>query len=415
MEITFQQQLNDQLLRSERRRIKIIISFFLFAMAYRVIDIALFSMDDETRRVQTTFTVIWIFPAVIIVFEFLSLISINKRLKTKRKLPIVFQYLNSSFEIGLLSFIMYSVARQHPYYNVLQSPAVFVYFLFIILSTLRLNFMLSFFNGALAAGSYVILSFGVYHHFDTNDSGRTLVLLLCGIAAGLVARQIRKGVNSSVREAERRHRVESLFGQQISHEIAEKMLENDGRIESKRMDVAVMFIDIRNFTVFAADRTPEEIVQYQNAFFTIVIKTVARYNGIVHQFLGDGCMATFGAPLPLDNPSQKAVSAAMEILEKLETASVNGAIIPTRVGIGIHTGEAVTGNIGTESRQQYAVTGSVVIMAARIEQLNKEFQSQLLVSDEVIRSIDNPRFETRLYKDIHLKGFEHAVSVHQVV
>lgn len=414
MEVAFQHQLNDQLLRSEKRRTIIVICFFLFAMIYRIIDGVFIIMDDKAKLLQT-FTAIWLFPIIIIIFELLILAAVNKQIRNKQKIQVRFQYLASAFEIIILSFIMFSVVIQHPDYNVLESPAVFVYFIFIILSTLRLNFGLSLFCGVLSAVSYVIVALGEYHHFDTDDSGRTLILFLSGIAAGLVAREIRKGINSSVREAEKRHRVESLFGQQISPEVAEKMLENDGRIESKRMDVAVMFIDIRNFTTFAAGRTPEEIVQYQNAFFSIVVNTIARHQGIVHQFLGDGCMATFGAPLPLDNPSQKAVSSAMEILQQLEIASSNGKIIPTRVGIGIHTGEAVTGNIGTEKRQQYSVTGSVVIMASRIEQLNKELHSQLLVSEEVLRSIDGAGVKTRMYKDISIKGFGEPVSVYQVV
>lgn len=415
MELTFQHQLNKELLRSEKRRIIIIISFFVFATGYRLIDMYFFAVDEQTRQVQTYLTV-WLFPVVIILFEFFSLWIINKRLKnTQKRVPVAFQYINAAFEIGLLSLIMFSVARQHASYDVLKSPVIFVYFIFIILSTLRLHFGLSFFCGLLASLSYILISQLVYHRFDTNDSGRALILILSGVAAGLVARQIRSGINNSLREADRRHKAESLFSQQISPEVAEKMLENNGRFESKRMHVTVMFIDIRNFTSFAAGRTPEEIVQYQNAFFAIVVGIISRHSGIVHQFLGDGCMATFGAPLPLLNPSQKAVSASMEILEQLEAASVAGTIFPTRVGIGIHAGEAVTGNIGTETRQQYSITGSVVIMASRIEQLNKEFQSQILVSEEVIQSIDSSNMVPKIYRDIAVKGFGEPVSVYQVV
>jgi adenylate cyclase len=414
MEIAFQHQLNDQLLRSEKRRIIIVICFFTFATVYRIIDMTFFAADEKTKLVQT-FAAIWLFPIIIILFEFFSLLKVNKRLKTaEKRIPPVYQYINAAFEICLLTGIMFSVAIQHPTYDVLKSPAIFVYFIFIILSTLRLQFGLSFLCGILASSSYLLLSLTVYHHYDTDDSGRTIILLLSGVAAGVVANQIRRGINNSIREAEKRHRVESFFGQQISPEVAEKMLENNGRIESKRMDVTVMFIDIRNFTQFAAGRTPEEIVQYQNAFFAIVVKAVSRYSGIVHQFLGDGCMATFGAPLPLTNPSQKAVNAAMEILQQLESASRTGTIPPTRVGIGIDTGEVVTGNIGTDTRQQYSVTGNVVIMASRIEQLNKELQSQVLVSEEVLHSIDSSVVKTRLYKDVPLKGFGKPVSVYQM-
>jgi adenylate cyclase len=293
----------------------------------------------------------------------------------------------------------------------LKSPVTMIYFLFIVMSTLRLNPWLSVICGLLSAVVNVFFGFYLYREFNSDDLARTIIFLFCGIAAGLVAHQIRKGINNSLQEAEKRHRVESLLGRQVSSEVAEKILANDGKIESKRMEVAVMFIDIRNFTRFAAVRNPEEIVQYQNAFFRIVINTVTKYHGVVHQFLGDGCMITFGAPLYIDNPSQQAVSASLELLQVINTAAQNGELVQTKVGIGIHTGEVVTGNIGTAERQQYSVTGSVVILAARIEQLNKEFGSQILVSEEVISNAGHQAHSAVHYGLVPLKGWHKPVSV----
>lgn len=414
MNFVFQQQFDRELLYSERRRTIILIVIFSAAVAFRWVNMFLFTHDEQISQIAS-FSTGWLFPAAIILFELFSLFYINARIRKRRKrLPLLMQYLNTAFEICLPSFIILYVASRHLFYNVLQSPVILIYFLFIILSTLRLNFGLSFFCGLLAAVSYSVFSIFLYGHFNTNDGGWTFLFLLSGVASGLVAKQIRSGINNSLYEAEKRHKVENLFGQQISMEVAEKMLENDGIMESKRMEVTVMFIDIRNFTHFAAGKSPEEIVQYQNAFFRIVINTVTKYDGIVNQILGDGCMVTFGAPLPLHNHSQKAVNAALEILRQLEIALKNGSIDPTKIGIGIHTGEAVTGNIGTDARQQYSITGSVVIMASRIEQLNKEFQSQLLISEEVTLSIANFIPETNSYKNISLKGFEKPVTIYKV-
>lgn len=414
MNFVFQQPLDRELLHSEKRRTVILIVIFSTAVAFRWVNLLLFSKDDQTLAVDS-FSTVWLFPLAIILFELFSLAYINSRIGAKgKRIPLMMQYLNTAIEICLLSFIILYVAGQNLFYNVLQSPVIVIYFLFIILSTLRLNFGLSFFCGLLAAVSYCVFSVYLYGHFNANDAGWTFLLLLSGVASGLVAKQIRSGINNSLYEAEKRHKVENLFGQQISMEVAEKMLENDGIIESKRMEVTVMFIDIRNFTHFAAGKSPEEIVHYQNAFFSIVINIVTKYDGIVNQILGDGCMITFGAPLPLHNHSQKAVNAALDILQQLESAETNGSIHPTKIGIGIHTGEAVTGNIGTDTRQQYSITGSVVIMASRIEQLNKEFQSQLLISEEVTLSIANFIPETNSYRNISVKGFEKPVTIYKV-
>ena len=176
------------------------------------------------------------------------------------------------------------------------------------------------------------------------------------------------------------------------------------------MNVAIMFIDIRDFTPFAVSRRPEEIAQYQNDFFRIVINTVMQYNGIVHQFLGDGCMVTFGATLELDNPSRNAVLASVRLLQALDEARDRGELRATRIGIGIHSGEVVIGNVGTADCQQNSISGSVVILAARIEQMNKKFDSQLLVSEEVIRSSGRQKDATCLGA-VSLKGWLKPVSI----
>ena len=414
MKLSFQQQLNTELLRSERKRTVIIISIFSFAAGYRLLNALLFQADEETRIIQSQLSV-WLFPLLIILFELFSLIYINRRIRNAgQRIPQLVQYLNVAFEMCLPALIMLGVAKQYPSYDVMKSPALYIYFIFIILSTLRLNFTLSLFCGLLASASYVFISYFIYHHFNSNDSGKALIILLSGIAAGLVANQIKSSINSTLKETEKRHKVENLFGRQISSEIAGTMLENDGMIESKRMNIAVMFIDIRNFTDFASTRNPEEIVQYQNAFFGIVIRVVSAHKGIVHQFLGDGCMVTFGAPLALDNPSEMAVKAAQELLLQLDEAIIDNSLPSTRIGIGIHMGEAVTGNIGTADRQQYSVTGRVVIMASRIEQLNKKFQSRVLISGEVVASIDKSSISLELYGPVCLKGFDQPVSIYKL-
>jgi adenylate cyclase len=415
MKIHFQQQLNEELLRSEKRRTIIIIFIFLFMLGYRVIQGYFFEMDRETRIIQSV-PVVWLFPLAVIMFEFLTLFAINRQIRSKRKMiSPARQYLNTAFEISLPSFIVITVAKQFPSYDILKSPALHVYFIFIILSTMRLNFMLSFFCGFLAGASHFILCFFIYDHFDFNDAARTAIIVVSSIAAGLVANQIRRGINNSLKETEKRNRVENLFGQQISMEIAEKIIENNGEIESKRMTVAIMFVDIRNFTNFAASRTPEEIVQYQNVFFAIVSNAVANHGGIVNQFLGDGCMVTFGAPISLDNPSLNAVKAAIEINQELRASISAGKIVNTLIGVGIHTGSAITGNIGTNNRQQYSVTGKVVIVAARVEQLNKEFNSQILITNDVYQKTGHYLSPaTQNLGSISLKGFEENFIIHRV-
>ena len=100
-------------------------------------------------------------------------------------------------------------------------------------------------------------------------------------------------------------------------------------------------------------------------------------------------MATFGAPVSLENSSQHATEASQEIIDKINIEFNKGNIPKTRIGIGLHYDEAVTGNIGSSTRKQFSITGKVVIMASRIEQLNKKYNSQLLISEEVYNQLNN--------------------------
>jgi adenylate cyclase len=413
MELNFKQQLERQLLYSERRRVIILIYIFSFGILYRVME--LFFSDQVIQTGLNEITMLWIFPFSILSFEIFSLLVINSRLKSaKAGIPYVRQFFNAVIEVTLPSVIILFVSSRVPSYDFSQSAGVYIYFIFIILSTLRLNFFISLCIGFLSAIFYLLLAFFREAPFIGEDVVKAVVIFLSGLAAGLVARQIRKAIDVSLKETEKRNRVIGLFGQQISKEIAEKMLEADGKIESKRMNVAVMFIDIRDFTKFVAGKNPEEIVQYQNAFFDIVINVVVKHCGIVNQFLGDGCMVTFGAPVEMNNPSMNAVDASIQILHELNDAIRAGSISSTRIGIGIHTGDVVTGNIGTATRQQYSITGNVVIMAARIEQLNKKFNSQVLISEEVADKIRHRYSPVVSLGEENLKGFEPSCKIYKV-
>jgi adenylate cyclase len=103
----------------------------------------------------------------------------------------------------------------------------------------------------------------------------------------------------------------------------------------------------------------------------------------VNKFLGDGFMAVFGAPLVMGNHCQNAINAARELVAEIKRATDAGEIPPTRIGIGLHSGEALVGNIGSAERREYTVIGDVVNVAFRIEQLNKELNSSFLVSESV--------------------------------
>lgn len=427
MKSIFNKRFEEEFLLNEKLRTAILGCIFLTAMLGSITNLFIFENTGTEELNKGSLRLILFFQAGLCLFEFISFLDIKKKIKKNDLvMPLARQYVSAVVEISAPAIIIFLLShRYHSPAATLHSPVVYGYFVFIILSTLRLNFRLSFITGLLAATSFLLLSTYLLNHAGpgyvvrTNDFAaaiaKSIIILVSGIGAAFVARQIRLSIDRSLAAAEAGNKIVNLFGQQISKEIVNEMLESDGSVRSKLTKVCVMFIDIRNFTKQVADKSPAEIVTYQNAFFKIVINAVTKHGGIINQFLGDGCMITFGAPVVLKNPSQQALNTAIEIHKELNNQIKKGSIPHTNIGIGIHVGDAVTGNIGTIERQQYSITGSVVILAARIEQLNKDYDSQILISEDVMHQIDhslpsNPKFIGK----VDLKGWYQPLGIYKI-
>jgi adenylate cyclase len=429
MKIFFNKRFEEEVLSNEKLRITILIGMFVFAMLYLMINISIEKITATGKPEIESMLHLLVFFCALLVFEILAWLRIKYKISRQQYSIHDFdRYSNTFIEICSPGVIIFIMAKQYDSpVMILHAPVVYLYFIFIVLSTLRLDFKLSLFTGYMAAVSFFVISMVLIRDSQRINGNNTLrdeyitafakstLLLVCGVGAAFVARQIRITIDRSLTAAEEGNKIINLFGQQISKEIVEEMLESEGALQSKLMKVCVMFVDIRNFTNHVADKTPAEIVTYQNAFFEVVIKTVTKHHGIINQFLGDGCMVTFGAPVALKNPAHNAVKAAMEIHKELKEQIQKENIAPTSIGIGIHIGDAVTGNIGTNERQQYSITGSVVILAARIEQLNKDYNTQILISEDVVQHISHslPSDSTFLGK-IDLKGWHHPLGIYKI-
>ncbi len=422
---TIEESFNIEISSSERLRSLLLIAL-LGLEAVLLIVIYLFYREQYNGLFNSPISLyaILIFTLLIIVYESFVHYFIGKGIPLYFQRKSVFGYLNTFSEITLLTVLFIFIIEYSGQTVILQTPATLTYFLFIVLSTLRLNFKLSIFTGGLAAVEYIGVS--VYYSTVFSDVpvdrfhpdltgmqylGQGMMLLISGIAAGYVADLIKQKMLVSWKSIQEKNEVIDLFGQQISPQIAERILENKDELSGTRKNVCVMFLDIRNFTPFVENHSPEEVVAYLNKLFYFMIDIVQKYDGVINQFLGDGFMATFGAPVSGGNISQKAVMASMEIIQKVKQENQSGDIPPTRIGIGLHYGEAVIGNIGSASRKQYSITGDVVILAARIEQLNKIYQSQLIISDQIFRKLSGEiKAVFTVQEPVNIKGINQPFS-----
>ena len=209
-----------------------------------------------------------------------------------------------------------------------------------------------------------------------------------------------------------RERVVALFGQHVSPIVANQLLRHATDEHSELRNVCVMVLDIRNFTAFSETRAPDEVVRYLNTLWTFMVRTINEHHGIVNKFLGDGFLAVFGAPLSNGSVDcADAMAAARQIVRELDRLISAGDVSPTRIGIALHAGPAIIGNVGSADRKEYTVIGDVVNVAFRIEALNKELGSTLLISEPVR---DHAGIDAEPMAPMTLRGRREPVRVFRV-
>ncbi len=358
-------------------------------------------------------------------FELVVLRSIREQRRRAARISLGRRYAQALVETSLPTVaVLYYAAVDGPVQALLM-PSTFVYFVFILLSTLRLDFALCAFTGLVAAAEYAAVAVfwgqGDARFADSalatlpHHLGKASILLVSGVAAGFVAQRLRRSFSRAIESIGERQRILGVFGQHVSPEVVERLVTGKAEVKSELRRVCVMFLDIRNFTAFSESKSPEEVVEYLNTLFESTIDAVTDHHGIVNKFLGDGFMAIFGAPIEGQESCSAAVSAALGIVARIDQLVAEGKLPPTRVGIGLHAGDAVVGNIGSAQRKEYTVIGDVVNVASRIEALNKQLGSCVLASDEVWSACNRSDIEAIPRDSIEIRGRSQAVRVWQLV
>lgn len=354
------------------------------------------------------------------VYELIAQTVLGIAIAKRRQLPEFPRYGNAFLETSIPTVIMILLSSTIGPAVALNSPLPLAYFLFIALSTLRLTAPLSIFTGCVAGLQYAALGFyylGGNHGPETYLTSpgpivaKAVVLVVTGIVCGFVASQVRRRLVASLQLLTDRNRVIGMFGQYVSPAVVDQLLAAPVEAAGEVRDVTVMFLDIRGFTAFSEHRTPQEVVEYLNTLFGTMISLVNANHGIINKFLGDGFMACFGAPLSDGRDTQNAVRAAVEIAQTVARMSADGAIAPTRIGIGLHAGTAVTGSVGSDERREYTIIGDTVNLASRVEQLTKQYGAELLVTDAVWQVVKDD-YQGRPLDAVTVRGREAPVAIY---
>ena len=220
-------------------------------------------------------------------------------------------------------------------------------------------------------------------------------------------------------EGREKRKMKKLFGQYVSKDVYDQLVANPelARLGGNRRHMTVLFSDIRGFTSVSERGQPEEIVQILNEYFTRMVDLVFAHKGTLDKFVGDMVMALFGAPLDDPRHADHAVECALDMVAELQKLNERwrGEGRPELdIGIGINSGPMIAGNIGSSAIMSYTVIGDAVNLGSRLESLNKQYGTRIIISAST-RALLTGRFQCRPLGEVVVKGKTQPVAIFEVV
>jgi class 3 adenylate cyclase len=216
---------------------------------------------------------------------------------------------------------------------------------------------------------------------------------------------------------EERRYVKDMFARYLSNEVVENLMENPDLVKpgGDKKTATVLFADIRGYTSFSENKEPEYIIGVLNEYFSEAVEIIIKYRGYIDKFIGDAIMAAWGVPMMSEEQdAELAVSCALEIQELVSSGKrrfFRGDASKLRIGIGMHTGPLVAGNLGSDRRMDYSVIGDTVNVAARLEGVAGAGE---VVITKATRDLLNPGFKLEEREPVRVKGKNEPIQIFSV-
>jgi len=220
-------------------------------------------------------------------------------------------------------------------------------------------------------------------------------------------------------EGQNKEKIKHTMGRYISQDVMQDVIKNIDQVKlgGKRANVTVLFADIRGFTSMSEKLTAEEVSVILNDYFTEIEPVITKYNGVINKFIGDAVLAIFGEPIQDKNHAVNAVKCANEMLNivaDLQQKWMAEGKPKIEIGIGINTGEAFVGNIGSEKRLEYTVIGDMVNLASRIESYNKVYKTSFLISSTTYEKVRNIADVIKI-SEVSIRGKAKKLDIYEVL
>ncbi len=300
---------------------------------------------------------------------------------------------------------------------IIKLPGIinFVIILFFTIITfaliLTLPFLASLILLLIVAVLYIIMCIFCFKHNIVPNVITPIAVQLSTMIFGYSYRFIVEGRN--------KEKIKNAMGKYLSQDIMKNVVQNidDIKLGGKKANVTVLFADIRGFTSMSEKMTAEEVSVILNEYFSEIEPIITKYNGVINKFIGDAVMAIFGEPIQDINHPQNAVRCACEMLKKVDQLQEKWLFEgkpKIEIGIGINTGEAFVGNIGSEKRLEYTVIGDMVNLASRIESYNKVYKTNMLISSSTYSYVSDIVDVIKI-ADVTIRGKAKKMDIYEVL
>ena len=219
--------------------------------------------------------------------------------------------------------------------------------------------------------------------------------------------------------SEMKRKINTMFSKFVPQEVIEELLSkrDDKELQmGEKRSVAILFSDIRSFTVISENNSAEKIVGFLNLYFDRMGRIIREHGGTIDKFIGDAILAVFGAPVSYEDNAARALRAGVAMAEALREIDASGLVLPEEgfsSGIGIHEGTVIVGNIGSRDKFDYTVIGDNVNLASRLEGLTKHYQVPIIISDVVLHTVGD-LMPTREVDTVRVKGKEQPSTLYTV-
>ncbi len=309
--------------------------------------------------------------------------------------------------VMLSNMLKNTYKTEAPFDATLIITSIFTLFILFGFKRLKYNFIFALILSALYFIYYIF-----EYLMNTYIPPFTPIITMCSAS-------ILKQLYSIITTDKASEMIKKAMGKYVSKDVMKTVLNNLDKLNlgGIRTTVTVLFVDIRNFTQMSENLSPQIVTSILNEYFSTIEPIIAKYNGVINKYMGDGALAVFGEPIKDDNHALNAIKCGLEMTEKvkiLRDKLLKDGKPRIEIGIGINTGEVFAGNIGTEERLEYTVIGDNVNLASRIEAYNSILKTSFLISQYTYEYVKD-YIDTVKLSQVNIKGKSKPIDIYEVL